>query len=258
MSNISGEDLAKWRVILRKCLSNINQDFLKGLLYTFNSCRYGSSKDDKAIDEECKVYLMGETLQCDRFASRLVDDKELLQCTYDILQAEKDDYDHELTPYNTLLQKMDELLSLQNGKKPTINPNDLAGAWAEDDKDYYIIDQNEKISKAHAHLSNCGILIILEDKNNKSSRLLGILTETDISKSSDWDAPVSKIMVTRIIKFNLNTHMKELQIRLIEKNDNPKIKRLIIVNLDGSFLGVVSEHEINSWRMGNSPTGKKG
>jgi len=86
--------------------------------------------------------------------------------------------------------------------------------------------------------------IPITETGEMGARLVGIVTNRDIDFVAELDTPVSEVMTTELITATEGATLSEANALLKSK----KLGKLPIVDADGNLVGLVSRHDLMTWR----------
>lgn len=119
-------------------------------------------------------------------------------------------------------------------------------------KNVKVIDQEQNIFDTSKVMmdNNIGSVVVVD--NNESKNPVGIITERDIVRIvstfslADLEVPIRKLMSSPLITLSHNASVLDAMKLMYEQ----KIRRVIILG-GNSLVGIVTEHDIFKFLMGN-------
>jgi hypothetical protein len=144
---------------------------------------------------------------------------------------------------------------LVNGKSIAIEipSRDQAGSWAANGNDWGRVQlEDDTINIVNRIEDNNDISVFVAIDND--GKAIDIFTESDLPRLTSTQKVKDCIVSKReLVRFKAAEHMKDVYKRLFDKTVNPPIRQVIIDDINGKCLGVVTKREANRWYRGFDP-----
>lgn len=230
------------------------------LLVTCRSLTQGQNISDQELQENEKFYqsplsTYGYKFNRNHLATKLTRSNQtnadmILICETKIKYL--NEYAKGKNIWSELLQVLKALRKIQidHSRSELLPVKDFADAWAKSSHEFIRISEDTQFGELRKLRRGPVVILITVGNNGEPT---GVITESTLGNPASKGKIASEIAVRPIIMFRQDDLMSSIYERLCQNNYEKPIRQVVVVQADGSLLGIVSTEHANRWKDGETP-----